>query len=154
MWGKILFSPCMFVCLCCHDVCQDDLAMKDWCQVYSRGCLVEQVMFHALVAASMTSPGHKVGQIFKSMYLHQYFSYRVDQKLKILEMLVAILLVYPTSGINSGKKKFVATSKWRPFWNMKCSFILTSDLKRSSQSMQKKSIFHGDDIIDDVAGWP
>ena len=33
-----MFSPCVFVCSCvcvvvyvCHDVCPDDLTMKDWC---------------------------------------------------------------------------------------------------------------------------
>ena len=29
----------------------------------------------------MTSPGHKVGQIFKLIYLRQYLGYTVDQKL-------------------------------------------------------------------------
>ena len=55
----------------------------------------------------MTSPGHKIGQILKLIYLCQYLSYSVDQKLKTLEMLMAIFLVYSTSGITSGKKKFV-----------------------------------------------
>ena len=43
-------------------------------------------------------------------------------------------------GITSGKK-FLASSKWRPvwpFWNIKHSFKLTSDMERSSQIMQKK----------------
>ena len=52
----------------------------------------------------MTSPGHKVGQILKLLYLSQYFSYRADQKLKISEMLMAIWMVYSTSGITSSKK--------------------------------------------------
>ena len=104
---------CVCVCVCvyvCHDVYPDDLAMKDWChtnnilQVYSWGRLVVQVMFYALVTSSMTSPGHKVGHILKLLYLRQYFSYRVDQKLKISAMLMAIWLVYSTSGITSGKK--------------------------------------------------
>ena len=36
----------------CHDVCPDDLTMKDWChtsnilQVHCWGCLVVQVMLH------------------------------------------------------------------------------------------------------------
>ena len=41
-------------------------------------------------------------------------------------------------------KKFIATSKWRPFWkfwNIKHSFILTSDIKRSSQIMPQKVFF-------------
>ena len=81
----IMFSPCVFVCLwlclCLyHDVCPDDLTMKDWChtnnilQVHCWGCLVVQDMFHALITSSMTSPGHKVGQILKVIYHRQYLS--------------------------------------------------------------------------------
>ena len=77
----MMFSPCVFVCLwlclCLyHDVCPDDLTMKDWChtnnilQVHCWGCLVVQVRFHALMTSSMTSPCHKVGQsdIFSSIF--------------------------------------------------------------------------------------
>ena len=88
----------------------------------------------------MTSPGHKIGQILKLIYLRQYLGYSVDQKLKISEMLMAIVLVYSTSGITPGKKS-LSGSKWRPFWkfwNIKHSFNLTSDMKRSSQIMPKK----------------
>ena len=122
-----MFSPCVFVCVCvsfyvCHDVCPDDLTMKDWyhqnniLQVNCWGCLVVQVMFHMLMTSLMTSPGHKIGQILKLPYLRPYFNYSVDQKLKVSEMLKAILLVYPTSGITSGKKvcrelKMAAISK-------------------------------------------
>ena len=94
----------------CHDVCPDDLTMKDWChtnnilQVHYWGCLVVQVMFRTLMTSLMTSPDHKVGQILKLIYLLQYLSYSVDQKLKMSEMLMAIFLVYSTSGITSGKK--------------------------------------------------
>ena len=52
----------------------------------------------------MTSQDHKVGQILKLIYLRQYESYSVDQKLKMSEMLMAIFLVYSTSGITSDKK--------------------------------------------------
>ena len=71
----IMFSTCVFVC---HDVCPDDLTMKDWChtnnilQVHCWGCLVVQVMFHALMTSLMTSQDHKVGQILKLIYLIQY----------------------------------------------------------------------------------
>ena len=72
----IMFSPCVFVCLCvsvyvCHHVCPDDLTTKDRyhmnniLQVYCLGCLVVQVMFHAFMASFTTSQGHKVGQIFE-----------------------------------------------------------------------------------------
>ena len=52
----------------------------------------------------MTSQYHKVGQILKLIYLRQYLSYSVDQKLEMSEMLMAIFLVYSTSGKTSGKK--------------------------------------------------
>ena len=52
----------------------------------------------------MTSPGHKIGQILKLIYLRQYLNYSVDQKLKMSELLMAIFLVYSPSGITSGKK--------------------------------------------------
>ena len=52
----------------------------------------------------MTSPGYKIGQILKLMYLRQYLSWSVDQKLKMSEMLMAIFLVYSTSGITSDKE--------------------------------------------------
>ena len=52
----------------------------------------------------MTSPGHKVSQILKLIYLREYFNYSVDQKLKMSEMLMAIFLVCSTSGITSRKK--------------------------------------------------
>ena len=66
----IKFSPCVFVCVgvsvcLCHDVCPDDLTMKDWChtnnvlKVYCWGCLVVQVLFHVLMTSLMTSPGKK-----------------------------------------------------------------------------------------------
>ena len=41
----------------------------------------------------------------KFIYLRQYLGYSVDQKLKMSEMLMAIILVYSTSGITSSKKK-------------------------------------------------
>ena len=52
----------------------------------------------------MTSPDHKVGQILKFIFLRQYLSQSVDQKLKMLEMLMAIFFIYSTSGITSGEK--------------------------------------------------
>ena len=37
----------------------------------------------------MTSPGHKLGQILKLIYLRQYLSYSVGQKFKMSEMPMA-----------------------------------------------------------------
>ena len=45
------------------------------------------------MTSSMTSPGHKAGQMLKLIYLSQYLNYSVDQKLKMSEMLMAIFLV-------------------------------------------------------------
>ena len=124
----IMFSPCVFVCLfvtlCLyHDVCPDDLTMKDWChtnnilQVHCWGCLVVQVIFHALMTSSMMSQGHKVGKILNLIYLRQYLNYSVDQKLKMSEMLMAIFLVYSTSGITSGKKSLSRAQNGSHFEN-------------------------------------
>ena len=96
-----------------------------------------QLYEYIFMTSSMTSQSYKIGQILKLIYLRQYLSYSVDQKLKMSEMLMAIFLVYSTSGITSGKK-VLSGSKWRPiwkFWNIKHSFNLTSDMKRSSQIM-------------------
>ena len=94
--------------------------------------------------SSMTSPGYKVGQILKVIYLRQYWSQSVEQKLKNVGMLMAIFLVYSTSGITSGKQSLSRAQNsdhfWK-FWNIKHSFNLTSDMKRSSQIMPIKSIF-------------
>ena len=63
----------------------------------------------------MTSPGHKVGQILKLIYIY------IDQKLKKSEMIMAIFLVYSTSGITSSKKvcrelKMAAILKILKYW--------------------------------------
>ena len=147
----IMFSPCVFVCVwlsvyVCHDVCPDDFTMKDWChknnilQVHCWGCLVVQVMFHALMTSLMTSQDHKVGEILKLIYLRQYLSYSVDHELKMSEMFMAIFLANSTSDTTSGKKvcrDLKMAALWK-FWNTKHSFDLTSNMKRSSQIMQKK----------------
>ena len=114
---------CLFVCVYdCHDVCPDDLNLKDWChtnnilQVHCWGCLVVQVMFHSFMTSLMTSPGYKVGPILKSIHLRQHLSYSVDQNLKMSEMLMDIFLVYSNTSITSDKKvcrelKMAAISK-------------------------------------------
>ena len=93
----------------------------------------------------MTSPGHKIGQILKLIYFREYLSYSVDQKLKMSEMLMAIFLVYSTSGITSGKK-FVGLKMAAILKSLKYNTHLQCDpdMKRSSQIMPKK-VFYGDD---------
>ena len=108
-------SSLNFLCIC---------IIRLWLQLYE----------YIFMTSLMTSPGHKIGQILKLIYLRQYLNYSVDQKLKMSEMLMAIFLVYSTSS-----KKSLSGSKWRPFWkfwNIKHSFNLTSDMKRSSQILK------------------
>ena len=97
----------------------------------------------------MTSPGNKIGQILKMIYLRQYLSYSFDQKLKMSEMLMAIFLVYSTSGITSGKKNYRAqngghlenfeilntASFWPQIWKDRPKLWLI--------------FFYGDDVIDE-----
>ena len=54
----------------------------------------------------MTSPGHKIGQTLKLIYLRQYLDYSVEQKLKMSEMRMVIFLVYSPSGISFWNKVF------------------------------------------------
>ena len=161
----IMFSPCVFVCLCLyHDVCPDDLPMKDWChtnnilQVHCWGCLVVQVMFHALMTSSMTSQGHRVGQILK---FNLYISVNVWAKASIKSWKYRwckwLSFWYIQFPVSLPLKKFVASSKWRPlwkYWNIKNSLHLTSDIKTASQIMGKKSTFYDYDVTDDVTWWP
>ena len=103
----------------------------------------------------VTSPMYKIGKILKLIYLRQYLSYSVVQKLKMSEMLMAIFLVYSTFGITSGKKVF-AGSKWRPFLKiLKYLTQLQFDLRyEKSVTNYAKKVFYADDVIYDVTGWP
>ena len=112
----IMFSPCVFVCLCvcvyvCHDVCPDDLTMTDWChtnyilQVHCWGCLVVQVMFHTLMTSLMTSQGHKVGQIFKLIYLRQYFSW----------IFCSTIVLYSDNPSSSHIQRYILVAYWIHF---------------------------------------
>ena len=81
--GKI--SSLNFLCIC---------IIRLWLRLYE----------YIFMTSLMTSPGHKIGQILKLIYLRHYLHYSVDQKLKMSDMLMAIFLVYYPSGITSGKK--------------------------------------------------
>ena len=109
-----MFSPCAFVCLfvcvyVCHDVCPDNLTMKDWCHtnnillVHCWGCLVVQVMFrtHDVIDDVTRSQSRSNFEIDISPMI---FELRRRSKTQNVGMLMAIFLVYSTSGIASGKK--------------------------------------------------
>ena len=91
----------------------------------------------------------------KSIYLRQYLNYGVDQKLKMSEMLMAISLVYSSSGITSGKKKFVGLKKAAILKILKYQTQLQFDLRYEKiVPNYANKVFYGDDVIDDVTGWP
>ena len=102
VWPQSQLS--MFLYKWNNNIFHDNSKTSNILQVHCWGCLVVLVMFHVLVTSLMTSPGHKISQILKLTYLHQYLRYSIDKKLKISEMLVAIFLVYSTCGITSGEK--------------------------------------------------
>ena len=104
----------------------------------------------------MTSPGHKIGQILKLIYLRQYLSYSVDQKLKMSVMLMAILLVYSTSDITSGKKSLSRAQNSGHFKNFEIlnSASIWPQIWKDRPKLCQKKYFHDDDVIDDVTGWP
>ena len=103
----------------------------------------------------MTSPGHKIGQILKLIYIRQYLNYSVDQKLKMSEILLAIFLVYSPSGITSGKKVCRELKMAAILKILKYQTQLQFDLRYEKiVPNYAKKVFYGDDVIDDVAGWP
>ena len=103
----------------------------------------------------VTSPNHKIGQILKLIYLRQYLNYSVDQKLKMSEMLMAIFLVYSTSGITSGKKVCRELKMAAILKILKYETQLQIDLRYEKiVPNYVNKVFYGDDVIDDVTGWP
>ena len=99
---RVKISSINFQCIC---------FIRLWLQLYE----------YIFMTSLMMSPGHKIGQILKLIYLPQYMNYSVDQKLKMSEMLMAIFLVHSTSGITSGKKvcpelKMAAILKILKYW--------------------------------------
>ena len=80
-------SSLNFLCIC---------IIRLWLQLYE----------NIFILSLMTSPGHKIGQILKLIYLRQYLNYNADHKLKMLQMLMAIFLVYSPFGITYGKKVY------------------------------------------------
>ena len=129
-------SSLNFLCIC---------IIRFWLQLYE----------YIFMTSLMTSPGHKIGQILKLLYLRQYLNYSVDQKLKMSEMLMAIFLVYSPSGITSGKKSLSRAQNGGHFENFEIfntASIWPQIWKDRPKLCPKK--FYGDDVIDDVTGWP
>ena len=72
------------------------------------------------------------------------------------EIIMAIWLVYLTSGITSGIRVYRDLNMTAILKILKYYTKLQFDLRyeKTAPNYAKKSIFHGDDVIDDVAGWP
>ena len=102
----------------------------------------------------MSRWNHKIGQSLKLIYLRQYLSYSVDQKLTMSEMPMAIFLVYSASGITSGKKVCRAQNggHFENFEILNRASIWPQIWKDRPKLCPKKC--YGDDVIDDVTGWP
>ena len=123
---------CLFVCVC---LC------------LSR-CLSGQFDYEGLVPHKQYFAGTLLGMSSCASYVsrtHDVLTSKCRKCSWLSSWYIQLSVKFPV-------KKFVASSKLRPFWNIKHSFHLTSDIKRLSQIMQKH--FHGDDVIDDVTGWP
>ena len=115
----IMFSPCLFVSLClCHDDCPDDLTMKDWChtnsilQVHCCGCLVVQVIFHALMTSLTRLQSRSK---FENNRFPSIFAQEPQSNAQNIEMLM-LSFWYIQLPVSLPVKKFVASSKCRPFW--------------------------------------
>ena len=72
------------------------------------------------------------------------------------ETLVAIFLAYSTSGVTSVKKvcsivEMAAILKMPTYY---AQVQLGYQIWKDHHKICKKSIFGGDDVIDDVTGWP
>ena len=128
-------SSLNFLCIC---------IIRLWLQVYE----------YIFMTSFMTSPGHKIGQILKLIYLRQYLNYSVDQKLKMSKMLMAIFLVYSTSGITSGKKSLSRAQNGGNFENFEIwhTASIWPQIWKDRPKLWQKTYFHDDDVIDDDTG--
>ena len=110
---------------------------------------VVQVMFHALMPSSMTSPFHKVCQNFEIHISTPMFQLERRSKAQNIG-----LLVYSTSGITSGKKSLSRVQNGGHFENVKTKIQFDFIYEKVVPNYARRRISHGDDVIDDVTGWP
>ena len=71
------------------------------------------------------------------------------------EMLMAIFLVYSTSGITSGKKSLSRAQNGGHFENFEIfnTASIWPQIWKDRPKLCQKIFFHDDDVIDDVTGW-
>ena len=63
-------------------------------------------------------------------------------------------LVYSLSGIASGKKNWLRLQNGGHFENFEILVSFWPQIWKDRPKLCQKSIFHGDDVIDNVTGWP
>ena len=117
-------SSLNFLCIC---------IIRLWLQLYK----------YIFMTSLMTSPGHKIGQILKLIYLRHYLHYSVDQKLKMSDMLMAIFLVYYPSGMTSGKKSLSRAQNGGHFENFEIlnTVSIWPQIWKDRPKLCQKSIF-------------
>ena len=104
----------------------------------------------------MTSPGHKIGQILKFIYLRQYFELGCRSKAQN---------VGNAHGYLSGIFNFRYNIRWKSLSRaqngghfQKISILNTASIWpqiwKDRPKLCQKKFFYGDDVIDDVTGWP
>ena len=155
-----MFSHCVFVCLCLyHDVCPDDLTMKDWChsnnilQVHCWGCLVVQVTFHALMTSLMTAPGHKSRSNFGIDISPSIFELDRQSEAQNIGNTHGYLASIFNVGITSGKQ-IMSQPENGHFCNIKTQLQFDLRYENIVPNYAIKSIFHDEDVTDDVTEWP
>ena len=72
------------------------------------------------------------------------------------EMLMAIFLVYSISGITSGKKSLSPAQNGGHFENFEIlnTALIWPQIWKERPQLCTKNIFHDDDVIENVTGWP
>ena len=72
------------------------------------------------------------------------------------ELLMAIYLVYSISSTSSGKKSFLQAQNGGHFDNFEIlnTASIGPQIWKDRPKLCEKSIFHDDDAIHDVTGWP
>ena len=132
------FTLCVCVCLCLSGRFKYQWLMPH--KQYFAGTLMEMSSCASYVSRTHDITRSQSRSTFKIDISMSIFELERRSKAKNVENANGNFSGIFNFGITSGKK-FLANSKWRPFWtfwNIKHSLKLTSDMERSSQIMQKK----------------
>ena len=163
-----VFTPCvcLFVCVCvyvCHDVCPYDLTMKDWCHTnkqYFAATLLEMSS-----CASYVSRTHGVIDDVTRWQSRSKFQIGISPSIFALERRSSAQNVGNANGYLSDIFNFRYNSRWKSlsraqngghFSNLEIlnTASIWPQIWKDRPKSYQKSIFHDDDVIDDVTGWP